>query len=364
MAKKPKQSTSELVAAIKFCSVASRDIGQPYQSHFMFGKGWLCAFDGVIAAAFPVKSGDVVCCPNADMFRTAIGKAKADLAMTISPDGDKISIVTGKLRANVPCIYSSEYPFYPPDNSVGTIDNRLRAAIMTCGTLISESASRLVDAAMLMRTNSCVSTDGKSLFESWHGLPVPTLILPKALAVALEKLQDYNLASFGFSDKSLTLYFDNGAWIKTQLYDGAVKDYPDVDKLTARLFPATLIDVPSDLFEGIEIITKFADDGLIEFDHDKMETSTGNASYTIDLAPLKAVGSVAGTLKSLFNVKWATQWNISSDAAGSTYFFTGKVYGEPCRAIVMGIPHKHLKEHKIKSTPETYQSDADSEVPY
>lgn len=359
MAKKAKTKTglSDLQAAIKFCSVATRDIGQPYQSHFIINKGWLAAFDGVIAAAHPIKTSDYVCCPNAEMFRAAIARASSDLAMTISPDADKLMIVTGKLRANIPCIYASDFPFYPPDPPLGKIDNRLRAAIMTCGALISENAQLIHEASMLLRANTCVGTDGKSLFESWHGMNMPTLILPKALAVALDKTPDKNLASFGFSDNSITLYFDDGAWIKSQLYAGAVTDYPRVDAVLDKFPPhSNYAPVPSDLFDAVATIGTFADTLQIDFDTDKIETVTGDAGYDIDLSAV-IKQSMRANPKRIAQVRWATHW-----AVGGTeqFYFLGKVYGEPCRAVVMGM----LKPQLPPLTKGSSDENADDAIPY
>lgn len=335
VAKKAKTKTglSDLQAAIKFCSVATRDIGQPYQSHFIINKGWLASFDGVIATAHPIKTSDYMCCPNAEMFRAAIAKASGDLAMTITPDADKLIIVTGKLRANIPCIYPNDFPFYPPDPPLGKVDNRLRAAIMTCGALISENAQLMHETAMLLRSNTCVSTDGKSLFESWHGLHVPTLILPKALATALEKTQDKNLASFGFSDQSITIYFEDGAWIKSQLYAGAVTDYPRIEAVLDLYPPMNmLVPVPPDFSDAVGTIATFADVVMIALEPDKIETPNGDAAYEIDLSA-GLPSAMNCSPKRLGQVKWATHWL----ARDSKFFFAGKVYGEPCRAIIMGM---------------------------
>lgn len=348
MAKKPKQPASELQEALKFCKVAARDIGQPYQSHLLFGKGWLCAFDGVIAAAHPVKASDTLCCPNADMFRTAIARAQSDLAMTIAPDNDRISIVTGKLRANVPCIDISTFPFYAPDKIVGNIDNRLRASIIACGALVSESATRLHEASMLMRANSCISTDAKILIESWHGCNVPTLILPKAIAVALEKTQDKNLVSFGYSDHTITFYFEDGAWIKSQLYDGAVRDYPDVDAVLRKMFAPELLPVPSDLFEGIETLIKFADENCIVFDKDKIETKSGEASYLIDLSSIPLANDALANPKFFEMAKWATHWNITKYDNGVCFSFTGTIHAEPARALVMGSQKREKSAQELE----------------
>ena len=63
------------------------------------------------------------------------------------------------------------------------------------------------------------------LMEAWHGLDLPPNVpLPKQFVAALVK-QKKNLTGFGFSRSSATFYFEDGCWLRTQLYSD---EWPDV----------------------------------------------------------------------------------------------------------------------------------------
>jgi hypothetical protein len=264
------QSASKLAEALNFVAPASSDgTAAPYQAHARLAGNWIVASDGAISAGHPIEE-ELALCPHIGRLIDALNKAGSTLAIT-ERDNGTLMITGDKLRAVIPCIPGEEFPAFMPDPRVAAIDERIKEGFTKLLPLAKEDAERIVEISILLRANSMFSCNGQVIFEYWHGIDLPPgMAIPKAFVAAVAK-QSKKLEGFGFSDKSVTFYFEQGAWIRTQLYRN---EWPDIDALFN--VPAYPVPTPEGLFEAVAAIQNFSEDGGVHFHDDKLKSSYDN----------------------------------------------------------------------------------------
>lgn len=271
MARRPSkkaQSTAaaKLAEALNFIAPAYKDGGQPYQAHARLAGKMLTATDGTFSAGHSVEE-ELALCPHIGRFIDALNRAGSSLAMTENENGTLL-IKGDKIRATVPCIPGDELPQVMPDPKIAAIDDRLKEGFAKLLPLTKAEAERVVEVSILLQANSMYSTNGFALFEYWHGIDLPpALVIPKTFAAAVAACPK-KLAGFGFSNKSVTFYYEDDSWYKSQMYS---EQWPDVAKLFD--FPCFPAPVPEGLFEAVRAIDSFSKDGGVHFHEDKLKTT-------------------------------------------------------------------------------------------
>lgn len=285
MARKPKATAAKtdtiagkLLAAMRFCEVASHDIGTPRETHLVIANHWAQAFDGIIAASYPIAE-DITATPRTSLLIAALAKCGNNLSIT-QLDANRIAIKSDRFRAVVPCLDAALLPMTPPDPPCGAITDDFKLALEAVSVLASETADNLIAASILLRSCSVVASNRVVIFEAWHGIDMPNgLVLPKSAATAIVK-NSGSLVSFGFSSNSVTFYFSNGAWIKSQLWTQSWGNQVD-DVLNEQ---GNMQPLPNEFFNAVDAISAFAYDNHVYF-HDKLlcaKSNTGDgAQYEI-----------------------------------------------------------------------------------
>jgi hypothetical protein len=224
-AKKTGKQIEGMLAALKFIEPASKDIGQANQTHCMFWNNWVAAFDGLIMMAAKIDT-DITAFPNTKRLIATL--SRCDEAVQITQlDNNRLGIKSGKFSAYVPCIEAGLIAFTPPDPPAGVFNESVVNALKCVGIIAKENAPRMVQASILLRHSSAVATDGVAVFESWHGLPMPSVVLPKLFVAELLKINKKPTMA-GASATTFTVYFEDESFIRTQLY---TEPYPDVDRV-------------------------------------------------------------------------------------------------------------------------------------
>jgi hypothetical protein len=134
------------------------------------------------------------------------------------------------------------------------------------------------------------------------------------------------LAKFGFSEeKSFTFHFEDGSWIKSQLYD---EEYPDVGEILNK--PTNAWPVPDHFYEAVDAVSGFSENDSVYFrdrafwSHSEAAVAT---SYEIEGLPTGPI--FAGKyLKMLQGVAERIDFQTYPSMA---YFF-----GDNVRGVVMG----------------------------
>jgi len=176
-------------------------------------------------------------------------------------DNGRLSIKSGKFKAVVPCLDPELMQNAFPDPNIAPITNAFKEAVEAVGVLASENAQHVLTASVLMNGPSVISTNRVMIMEYWHGLDLPPGVpLPKQFVAALAK-QKKNLVGFGFSNNSATFHFEDGCWIKTQLYSD---EWPDVSKILNR--EANLWSIDAGFYKALDAVAAFSEDGNVYSD--------------------------------------------------------------------------------------------------
>lgn len=248
-----------LLEALTFCSVVSEKVGAAYETHIGLRNNWAIAFNGIVAAGAPIPN-DLTCHPHTLLLIEALSKCDDSFSLT-QLDNGRLSIKSGKFKAVVPCLDPALMQSASPDPMIVGITNKFKEAVEAVGVLASENAQHVLTASVLMNGPSVISTNRVMLMEAWHGLDLPPNVpLPKQFVAALVK-QKKNLVGFGYSNCSATFYFEDGCWLRTQLYSD---EWPDVSRILNR--EANLWSIDPGFFKSLEAVMPFSEDGNIYSD--------------------------------------------------------------------------------------------------
>lgn len=272
---KPNEQTQELLEAVTFVASAQHKEGTLYQTHCRIMHGAIMAADGVLAAGAPIAA-DLHICPHTHRLRDALARCEGPLSLTV--ETSSVRLKAGKFAATVPLVDGRDVFRVDPDPPRGSLTDDLRFALDTAGIVAVEGAQTLVMASVLMRSGSCVGTNGHVIIEAWHGLDLPTLCVPKAFVDRLAKHKS-PLVQYGSTDASFTVWFEDGKWLKTQLYQDP---WPDTDRvLNVSL---RLRDIDPAFYPAVDKIEDFVDDAFIYFRDNKVwssEHDSKGASYEL-----------------------------------------------------------------------------------
>ena len=332
MAKAPKKlkpsNASSLITALQFVSIAQKDKGTFFQTHCRIANNQIVAYDGNLSAGHYVED-DLTACPQTRVLKETLLKCGQSLSIT-QLDNARLAVKSGKLTNLVPCTVE-EMPLVVPDTPIAAIDNRLKTGFEVVGLLAKEGAERVVLASILLNANSMLGTNGHIVVEFWHGIDLPpNLVLPKSFIAAILKT-DKQLAQLGFSFNnetgqynSLTFYFADNSWIKTQLYND---QWPDTGKVLNVNSNAMVL--PESFFDAVKTLASLASDNRFYLFQNLLRTSfdeTTGASYEVEGLPPGKIFS-AEYMKLLCNFIKCVDFTTYEDKA---LFF-----GENIRGAIM-----------------------------
>lgn len=240
-----------ILTALKFCELSSREIGTPNQTHLRLSNHWAVATDGVISTGHKIDA-DLEACPHTSTLLKALSKCSQQTAITQLGDG-RLSIKSGRFQTFIPCLADMVIgPQITPDPPCANINPAVFYALKAVGVIAKENAQRIMLASVMLRSGSAVATDSKILMEIWHGIDLPSLLIPKTFIAVISKIEKIP-TYFGFSPTSATFYFDDESWIKTQLYS---EQWPDIDSVLNT--PANHWEIPIGLSEAVNLIANMA----------------------------------------------------------------------------------------------------------
>lgn len=334
--KKPSAKLSNgLLDAISFLSTITKEIGAPYETHINLQYNTAVAYNDTLSAGVLIAE-DIVACPNASLLRKALSKCGQEY--TLSIDGTKIIVKSGKFKAIVPCIDPAILATRNPDPATVPIDDLFKAALETIDVIKPEpNADKIYLLAFLMNGQSVITTDGKIVIECWHGLELPTLAIPKNIISALTATNK-KLVGFGYSATSVTFYFEDKSWIKSQLYS---EQWPH-DTINAVLNKnCNPSIIPPDFFTGLDAVAQFSENGSIYFERDKIcshPTIDKGATFDVPGLPNGPIytAKYLSVIKSLATkIDFAVSANSSvhkDNASGYLLFW----FGDKVRGVIAG----------------------------
>lgn len=340
MARQPKKPSSKLTTnglleAINFLSCVTKEIGTPYETHINLQYNTAVAYNDTLSAGVIIPE-DIIAYPNASLLRKALSKCGQEY--TLSIDGTKIIVKSGKFKAIVPCIDGTILATRNPDPVTVPIDDRFKEALSVIDVLKPEpNADKIYLLAFLMNGQTVITTDGKIIIERWHGIELPTLAIPKSIISAITSTNK-KLVNFGYSSTSVTFYFEDKSWIKSQLY---AEQWPH-DTINAVLNKGSNPSpVPADFFTGLEAVAQFSENGSVYFSRDKIQShKVEGVGATFDVPGLPN-GPIYSSKYLLMLRQLATKIDFAVSANGSVHKDNASGYllfwfGNSCRGVIAG----------------------------
>jgi hypothetical protein len=261
MARQPKKEKevtplSKLLEAVKFISVTQKAIGTPNETHCSIGYGYLVAFNGVIAAGARVDT-QLRACPHTLSFSAALAKCRGTVSFGLEAStnltGERLRVTDNRFTAIIDTLELSALSTATPDDLIVNVDNSLLVALNTCCELLSDIT--VLGSSLLLRANTCVTTNRIIVLEAWHGYDLPTLTVPKEFIAAISKTGK-DLDGLGFGRRTLTVWFTDGSWLRSQLY---TDEWPSrLDHVLNEVAPLHVFD--DAVSKAIAEVASFSDD--------------------------------------------------------------------------------------------------------
>lgn len=331
VAAQPKPAAN-IIEALKFVALAQKKTGDVQHTHCFAVGGWLAASDGIATLATPI-SDNLNCCPNTMQLIKALEKCGYDLNIS-QMSAEALSIKSENFHALIPCVPQFEIKVPGPDDNVAVVDESLRKAIFAVSSCVKKINPNPVFQSVLVQSNTVVALNGHVLMEAWHGIHLPDgLLMPASSAKTLMKIKK-PLTGFGFSKSSITFYFADGAWFKTQLYGEAFPNYQPIINVDVPQH----WQIPSLFFTALKMVLPFSNGGGVYFKDGTVQTGgvyqtkehREGASYQMVGLP-DDYGFDANYLLMLDGIAETAHFQGYPDAP-KMYFFGGIV-----RGVVMGL---------------------------
>jgi hypothetical protein len=259
---KKTKEISTLASAVDFCKFAGNETTEAYTKHLVFAHGYVLRFDGIVQVAYPCLDAIGVA-PNFELLQKALARVGADFEIVVS-DANEMLVKGKKLRAVIPTLSAADMPLFPPHGATVYItdDAAFRGHLARVARIASDNAEHVMTASVLLWGTCATATDRTILAQTMHGYNFETpLAIPKTAIAALLKTT-LPIVSIGYDASACTFWFENGAFMRTQLYSEA---WPDFEHLLPSN-PAEFSAVPKDFFEAVETIAPFSESGHVWVD--------------------------------------------------------------------------------------------------
>lgn len=244
----------ELLKTLKFVRGAiSNKVPNEEMKHFLIENGFIRATNGVITLGSPIDL-DFTAAPHADTFFHAISNCKDVVSIKKTATG-RLSIGSGKFRAFVPCDEEVTGIHPKPTGQLVQFDGQhLLDAFEKLQRFVGKDELRPWTNGILLRGQSAYATNNACLVEYWIGVEMPFIANVPAAAVR-EVLGAGSPPSGMLMDTgSITFMYEDGRWIKTQLYE---TEWPPLDHILNAA--SSQSPVEPDMFVGLKAISKFGD---------------------------------------------------------------------------------------------------------
>lgn len=331
---KPKENENVLLAAVKFAMLAQPDkeADSERETHCLITGGRIVATNGILTASSPIPIM-VNHCPQTARLYAALSRAKG--AAQISATDDRSLIISaGKLRVAVPCIDPRLISITHPNPVSGPLNRSFVDAMLAAGIYTRDGADEVLCASICIHDGMAWGTNRHCMVQAWHGFALPTIMLPRTFALALKSV-DKEITNVGADTSSITVYFDDGSWLKSQTY---VEKWPieSAKRIMGEADGKTYIDLSDELYEAIAAVEPHSSDETKKFffreNKIKSHVAPGQGAEYDFPHIWGIVGFNAAYVKTLKGV--ATKYTV--DAQARKLFFAGNAV----RGMILGLDTK------------------------
>lgn len=253
---KPEKETNPFIDILRFIALASNAKGADHESHCRVENGWIVSTDGLISCGHPINLGANFN-PKTENLKKLLTQFSKDFSI-VSGSESSATFTCGDFTSVIPCVTGGEINEVTPDHYWGPVNQTLLDGFKAVETVLISKAAFVSHNCIRLDSNLVTGFNGTSVLQYWHGWTVPLGVsIPKQAVKAVLKAGK-ELVGIGYGLESVTFYFRDGAWIKTQVYQEA---YPDLD--TCFNQPMNYGVVPTELFSKLKFLRSIAESDSI-----------------------------------------------------------------------------------------------------
>lgn len=326
MAKKEKPAT-QIIKALEFVKPICKSKGLIQEQHCKIAWNYVISSNDEMTIGCPIEI-DFEAYPHLTQLIAAFKKTGESLVITNFDDC--VSIQSDNFEAIVPCCELGQVEFDDPDilDEACQCDSRLIQSLKALAPIAERKSDNPFKTCVKISTDVSIATDGKQLIEYYTGAMIPTLFIPKKSAEIIGKIKK-QLSGIGWSDDSVTFWFDDNSFVKTKIVDATDND-------TNQFFKCeNFHEVPENFFESLEKLKPFAIDNKVYLTREKIYAGRGDNESNVTIDGL--------TENMIFNVNYLLNFKnftmISFDADRTCVEFQNEI----ARGIVMGIKRNDKK---------------------
>lgn len=220
-------------------------------THFQIKGGRVKGHNGGLTLCAPIDL-DIDVTPKATSFVKAIATCQGLISLNLTAGG-RLAVRSGKFRAYVDCVENEQFPTLDPEGDVIELNHGgIYKALKSLHEFIAEDASKQWARGVLFRDQSAFATNNVVLVEHWVGYSFPRSInIPRMAVIEMVRIGEDPIR-MQVSENSVTFFYENGSWLKTQLYS---LEWPDMSKVLDK--DSHPIPPPADLWQALEDIAPF-----------------------------------------------------------------------------------------------------------
>ena len=347
MAKRQKKAeVSSLEQALQFLSMNFK-VGEAQTMHSRMENGTAVTFNMVVGLGTPIDI-DLCACPQVDLMLAAVQRCGPTLAITqLSPH--KLVVRSQDFHAYVPCIDPAACSWPKPDTPIAEIGADFIGALHKVAPFTDAKGETVLESSIQLLDGSVLATNRSVVVEAWHGTSMPEgLLIPVEAAKLLHKSKK-ELRLFGYSPTTITFYFADNSWLRTQLFQDKL---PNIKAHIERASQEHMHDVPHDFFAAVEKVAPFSTSGKIWIENNLVSSHPFDAKEEGSGLALEFAGNghayrvyAASDLHKIRKI--ATKWDEFGRDDGTLFF------GEKIRGMIW---------HQKKAEP--LSSAEDDDIPF
>lgn len=248
----------EMKAALDFVKLVAKkqtadNVCETFQTHCRVADDYVVASNGTIHAGHPMPTDGMHWCPATHKFSTAVNQIKGAYDIVHGTNGH-VTIKSGPRTRLLECVNKASIPHIVPDPKHVPVDASVSDHFKVIAPLV-DGGEELLCATALVGPNHTLVTDKATFVEYYHGLGLPgEVAVPKGFLQVVNRVKQA-ITHLGLSvnngQSSLTVWFENGAWLKTQLW---AEQWPDLSKFMASLDTSSCTSTPVELMSALEFV--------------------------------------------------------------------------------------------------------------
>lgn len=261
-----------MLDALRFVKGAiSKDPLVPELTHFRIANNRVTGFNGIMALSAPIDT-DIQASPHASTFYRAISSCEGPTTIEHKQESNQLLIRSGRMRVHVPCIENVGYNAMPQGESYPSPPG-LVEMLNTVAPFIGEDASRPWSLGAMFLGPYLYATNNICIVQLWTGLGMPAINLPYFAIKELLRAR-VDPVRMQSDESSLTFHFEDGRWLRTQLFD-ILWPMELINKIFTAIEIQTPVSLPQDFAATVDLLY-----GFMEGKSDPVYFNAGGISST------------------------------------------------------------------------------------